>query len=239
MITFGGSTAGSLTLRTELGNGAILNWLPGTKMEMTVANEDEWAETEWAAGRLLYNGQSKSDMGNKTWTQVTAADGLAPGVSFEYDSTSETLKLALPAPTPDSDGDGMDDAWESNYFNNLDQTADGDFDGDGVANYFEYLYGSDETDSAGTKLIASPSGENTLFSWKLKEGFVQGDDYIIEISSELGSWDTIDTVIPGGYTITESDPDANGRVTLEVRITDPGYTTKVFIRLTKPLLPSS
>jgi hypothetical protein len=70
------------------------------------------------------------------------------------------------ADTNDTDGDGMSDAfeklvshtdpnnadqntnsipdgWEWNYFGNLNQTADGDYDGDGVDNYWEYLDGTD------------------------------------------------------------------------------------------------
>lgn len=39
----------------------------------------------------------------------------------------------------DSDGDGLPDAWELQYFGNLNQTANGDYDADGFSNYQEYL----------------------------------------------------------------------------------------------------
>jgi len=48
----------------------------------------------------------------------------------------------------DADGDGLPDSWELAYFGNLDQTAVGDFDGDGVSNLDEFLQGTNPTDSA-------------------------------------------------------------------------------------------
>jgi len=53
------------------------------------------------------------------------------------------------APAPDSitlvdsDGDKMPDAWEFNYFNDLDETDDGDPDGDSVTNLDEYFAATD------------------------------------------------------------------------------------------------
>jgi len=46
----------------------------------------------------------------------------------------------------DQDGDGMDDAWEIQFFGNLDQIAFGDFDNDGSFNIDEFEGGSDPTD---------------------------------------------------------------------------------------------
>ena len=45
----------------------------------------------------------------------------------------------------DVDGDGMRDGWELQYFGNLNQTAEGDNDGDGVSNFIEYLQGRNPT----------------------------------------------------------------------------------------------
>ena len=45
----------------------------------------------------------------------------------------------------DSNGNGLPDAWELAYFGNLNQTAGGDFDGDGISNQDEYLNGTDPT----------------------------------------------------------------------------------------------
>jgi hypothetical protein len=45
----------------------------------------------------------------------------------------------------DIDGDGLPDLWERNYFGNLNQGANDDFDGDGFTNLQEYLNGTDPT----------------------------------------------------------------------------------------------
>jgi len=45
----------------------------------------------------------------------------------------------------DSNGNGIPDWWEMKYFGNLIQTANGDYDGDGVDNLDEYLEGTDPT----------------------------------------------------------------------------------------------
>jgi hypothetical protein len=46
----------------------------------------------------------------------------------------------------DFNGNGLPDWWEAKYFGNLDQTADGDFDGDGVSNLEEFLEGTNPAD---------------------------------------------------------------------------------------------
>jgi len=48
----------------------------------------------------------------------------------------------------DSNGNGIPDWWEMKYFGNLNQTATGDFDGDGVDNLDEYLEGTNPTNAA-------------------------------------------------------------------------------------------
>jgi fibronectin type 3 domain-containing protein len=101
---FGGSAAGSLTATSfvgSIGTNSFLNFLPGTKMALTLFGMDEWAATQWAAGKLRYNGQGVSQLGS--WTAVTAANGLEPGAHFVYDSAAETLTLVtvdLPPAAP-------------------------------------------------------------------------------------------------------------------------------------------
>jgi hypothetical protein len=48
----------------------------------------------------------------------------------------------------DSDGDGLPDSWELANFGNLNQTATGDADGDGVSNFQEFLDGTNPTNAA-------------------------------------------------------------------------------------------
>jgi hypothetical protein len=48
----------------------------------------------------------------------------------------------------DGDGDGLPDSWEFTYFDNLSQSATGDFDGDGVSNRDEYFQATDPNNVA-------------------------------------------------------------------------------------------
>jgi fibronectin type 3 domain-containing protein len=159
-VTFGGSTAGSLSLLAGLGNGATLNWLPGTKMTMTVANADEWAETEWNAGRLTYNGQGTNEL-LKTWAEVTETDGLGTaGVNFEYDSVTETLSLVSGAALTGYD------LWATTWnTENGVGAATNDFDGDGINNLGEYAMGGNPTNelNRGTNCVLSKLGTGFVF----------------------------------------------------------------------------
>ncbi len=62
----------------------------------------------------------------------------------------------------DADGDGMRDGWELQYFGNLNQTADGDTDGDGVNNFIEYLQGRNPI--AGTAPDSGNQTQLTIFT---------------------------------------------------------------------------
>jgi len=59
-------------------------------------------------------------------------------------------------PNPeDLDGDSLLDNWENQYFGNLDQAAEGDFDLDGYSNLQEYLDGTDPTVSNTTSEVSA------------------------------------------------------------------------------------
>ena len=71
---------------------------------------------------------------------VTNTSSLSQPFSFTMDGKSIA--------TDDNDNDGMLDSWEYRYFGpgNLSQTPGGDFDGDGVTNYSEYVEGTNPAD---------------------------------------------------------------------------------------------
>jgi hypothetical protein len=56
-----------------------------------------------------------------------------------------TLPPPPPPPSGDTDGDGLPDAWEQQYFGDLNQAGGGDPDGDGATNAQEYAAGTDPT----------------------------------------------------------------------------------------------
>ena len=227
-VTFGGSKVGSLSLTDGLGDGATMNWLFGSQMTMTVATVDEWAAAEWAVGRLTYKGQSNIDLG-KTWTEVTAADGLEPGVRFGYDSVAETLSLVM----EDGDGDGIADSWETTHFGgNFITDGTSDSDGDGVIDFFEYLYDSAPTDSSsrGFHLAAEEDilDNQTHLDWQTAPGFELETHYVIEVSTDLINWDKL----PTAHYIHSADA-VGDKLQNEVTIIH-DYGTHVFVRLIAP-----
>lgn len=77
---------------SEVVTARLVNWLPGSKITMTLtAAASNWAQTEWEAGRLTYNGQGNATYGS--WAAVTATGGLGGGYSFAYDSATRALTL--------------------------------------------------------------------------------------------------------------------------------------------------
>jgi hypothetical protein len=101
-LVLGGTTAGTLSAvnfkpldSSEVIGARRINWLSGTLMTMSVANADEWAAAEWDAGRLLYNGQTKTDLSDLSWSEATDSSiGVGGGYYFVYDGGTEALSLA-------------------------------------------------------------------------------------------------------------------------------------------------
>jgi len=64
-VTFGGSTAGSVTLSDNLGTVSPINWLSGSLMEFTVAGADlSFYQTLYGNGDLLFEGSNADPFGN-------------------------------------------------------------------------------------------------------------------------------------------------------------------------------
>jgi alpha-tubulin suppressor-like RCC1 family protein len=91
-----------------------------------------------AAGQW-YSMAMKSDGTVWAWGQSTSALGQTMDGSSTLTPHQTVLGMV------DQNNNTMDDRWETDYFGNLDQTADGDFDGDGISNVDEFLAGGDPT----------------------------------------------------------------------------------------------
>ncbi|MBB5350320.1 hypothetical protein HNR46_000544 [Haloferula luteola] len=76
----------------------------------------------------------------------TEVDGFWTSASGVYQFNERTGVLSVL--TGDSDFDGLPDAWEMEYFGNLDANPGDDADGDYSSNYDEYLAGTDPDDVA-------------------------------------------------------------------------------------------
>jgi hypothetical protein len=102
-LVLGGTNAGALTAVNWRGtaDNRNVNWLSGSLMTMTLTGAANWAETEWAADRMFFNGDSATDLG-LSWTQVTdplVGFNAGGGTYFDWDGTSRTLALVtVPEP---------------------------------------------------------------------------------------------------------------------------------------------
>jgi len=92
------------------------------------------------------------------------SNGNLPGLRVWTDNggtyrfLESTGVLAVVNPASDSDGDGLPDDWEYWWFGNLDQTADGDPDGDGETNAAERTSGAAPTNRASTATDTDAEG---------------------------------------------------------------------------------
>jgi hypothetical protein len=86
---------------------------------------------------------------NATSLGVIVPSGITTGPVIVtvggVDSNGFIFTVAANNPATDTDGDGLPDSWEMQYFGSLNQTAGGDFDGDGVSNLTEYQQGRNPT----------------------------------------------------------------------------------------------
>jgi hypothetical protein len=101
-ITLGGSTAGTATFANFAGTEASrrIDWLTGSLISLTISDAAGWAETEWNASRMFFNGSSGTTLG-LSWADATnSAVGLGGGSYFDFDSATNTLALAvIPEPS--------------------------------------------------------------------------------------------------------------------------------------------
>jgi len=74
--------------------------------------------------------------------------GTNGSFSVIVSNPSGSVTSAPAAVWADSNGNGIPDWWEMKYFGNLNQSADGDFDNDGVSNIAEYREGTNPANAA-------------------------------------------------------------------------------------------
>ncbi|MBT7701860.1 MAG: DUF2341 domain-containing protein, partial [Verrucomicrobia bacterium] len=128
---------------------------PEGQQWVTLSNHVPFAEDEWVRVTIRFDyGAQESKL---CLNGALVAEGLGfmnAAERFEYvgfkgsrgyiDDTAVTTNK--PAGL-DLDADGLPDDWEMEHFGNLDQSDDGDSDGDGLSNLDEYENGTDPNDS--------------------------------------------------------------------------------------------
>jgi hypothetical protein len=133
----------------------------------------------------------------------------------------------------DSDNDGMVDTWEELSFGGI-EVSDGtlDSDGDGVKDFFEFLYGSDPLDAldSGFVFTARPGADGSgLFAgWTVEETRILGLNYLVQVSTDLSTWNPLPV---NHYSLSESNRE--GKTDIELNLTH-DYGPQVFLRLARP-----
>ena len=111
-----------------------------------------------------------ADAGNATTITLSGLDAnrIYFFAATAYDSNglesdySEELACNL-ASTQDEDKDGLLDSWELTYFGNLSRDGSGDFDGDGLSDYDEYVNGTDPA-------TRDTDGDGMTDGWEVRHG---------------------------------------------------------------------
>lgn len=153
-----------------------------------------------------------------TWTPHGSTQTIAMGttvyVGLAASSNAATLvgessvdNLTFQA--DDYDQDGLPDAWEMSNFGNLNATATGDSDGDGMTNYQEFLAGTNPKDGA-SRLAATLARPNAAAPFTVTWPSVPGKQYTILYQNALGgTWQTLATVPAASAPATSTNyPDA-------------------------------
>ncbi len=136
-------------------SGDLSQVLYCTYIGSTVYDEGRtcWADPD---GTFYMAGESTGS----NWPVLNAAQPAYGGGSMD----NILVKFTPPPSGPDSDGDGLPDAWELQYWPNLNQNGGGDPDSDGLTNAQELAAGTDPT-------VADTDGDGMNDGAEVQHGF--------------------------------------------------------------------
>ncbi len=131
--------------------------------------------------------------------------------------------VLLSVPYPDTNHNGIPDTWELEYFGNLHQPADGDWNSDGVSNLHHYIAGTSPIDPQSAFRIKNATHE-TDSGFTVRWESITGRTYTVMKSTTLsGDWLPASEPMPGtGSELFFTDPDASPpgcfyRIGVEIR----------------------
>ena len=142
--------------------------------------------------------------------------------NYGNDPVNWTAATPSPGPqgaNPDGDGDGMDDAWEQQYFGNLNRDGTGDLDSDGLTDLQEFLAGTNPTLASSTLRLTIVSTGPTV----LRFSAVANKSYTVEYKNAFSA---------PSWTLLRSEPSGAART---VQFTDSaGPSSTRFYRVRTP-----
>ncbi len=158
------------------------------------------------------------------WGSTGSGDDNQTGSITLSNSYSTLIWKWKEKSSSDSDSDGMDDVWESDYFQTLERGSDGDQDGDGQNDLHEFMFGTLPTNEGSIfafegHAVSAPVGYQLLFPGTT--GRTYGIEYKDCLSEE--SWNSLTNGIPGSeeaISIKDLGLISNRFYRVQVQITD-------------------
>jgi hypothetical protein len=133
--------------------------------------------TDVIAIATTYNYSLAMKADGTVWAWGDMAVGTLPGADLHV---PQQVGLGI----YDNNHNGMDDRWEIEFFGDLNQLPNADFDGDGISNLQEYLRGSDPRDyyNGETPVLEIVSGNNQVGN----PGTVLSRPFTVRVRSATG-----------------------------------------------------
>ena len=131
-------------------------------------------------------------------TTVVFSSFAADLVDADYNDARDVFVLRFAA--ADSDHDGLDDDWEMAYFGTLANDGTGDYDGDGLTDYAEFLAGTDPINDGSVLrvfILRSVSSPAVTLLWPATPGRTYRVQYKDDLAT--GPW----TDLPGQPAYTQ------------------------------------
>jgi hypothetical protein len=129
---------------------------------------------------------------NGDWAQACVRWGLDGLAVLGNDSKIYIGRWsAVIPPTVDTNGDLMSDAWQATYFGTLNVSAGADADNDGIANGFEYLFGTSPVAANGSPVQVSTTivnSERVMRMTFARRAQLVAQCYSYEVSTDVTQW---------------------------------------------------
>jgi alpha-tubulin suppressor-like RCC1 family protein len=124
-----------------LADGTVQAWGSNEFGQLGIGSDGDFSTVPVQVGSLT---NIVAVVAARTYSMALQSDGTiwawgAPNAALGLASTTNTTSPQhVVSGLLDQNANSMDDRWELQYFGNLDQTAEGDYDGDGISNLEEF-----------------------------------------------------------------------------------------------------
>jgi hypothetical protein len=142
------------------------------------------------ASDVITDGADLDPAGHFTVRPILLANGLA-GVTTARDllgSPGDKADIFYYADSREADEDTLPDLWEQAYFDSLEQTPAGDYDGDGMSNFDEMLAGTNPTLPASVLAITQIVDDGDYLRIRVRNGAARTPQLLYTDDLSKGIW---------------------------------------------------